>query len=81
VRQGEPIRVDLKIAAKSLDASLMPRRGMKQKHLIARALDTPKRHWRVALPARIPRGWVLSLAATYADGDGTFGATLARNGH
>ena len=78
VRPGESIRVDLKIAARSLFAALVPRRGLSRHQLGVRALDPPRRHWRVRLPAHLPRGWLLSLFATYPDGDASFGARLSQ---
>lgn len=78
VRPGESIFVDMKIAAASLSAALVSRSGRSSKRIGVRALDAPRRHWRVRLPAHLPRGWLLSLFATYANGDAVFGAGLAR---
>lgn len=78
VRPGRSIFADLKIAALSLSAALVSRDGHSSKRIGVRALDTPRRHWRVRLPAHLPRGWLLSLSARYDDGGGNFGAGLTQ---
>jgi hypothetical protein len=67
----------MRIDALSLHAGLGTGRSRSTEPLNTQGLDPSKRHWRITLPALIPRRSRLAIFATYREGDGSFGARLA----